>query len=102
MYNIKDVMLSDATAITVPAPASGAQLPGLVTRAGNPAGRRFLEFFTANLANCNTRLAYARAVGAFLDWCEARGIADLDRIEPLHVAAYREHVLSQYSVPTVK
>ena len=102
MYNIKDVMLSDQAAITVPAPATGTTLPGLVARAGNPAGRRFLEFFTANLANRNTRLAYGRAVAAFLDWCEDRGIAELARIEPLHVAAYREHVLSQYSVPTVK
>jgi site-specific recombinase XerD len=68
----------------------------------DPAGRRFLEFFTANLANRNTRLATRGAVGAFLTWCEERGVAELARIEPLHVAAYREHVLPQYSVPTVK
>lgn len=102
MYNIKGVMLKEPSAVTVAAPASSVRLPGLIIRAGNRAGRRFLEFFTANLANRNTRLAYGRAVGAFLDWCEQRGVADLARIEPLHVAAYREHVLAQYSIPTVK
>lgn len=40
-------MSIDPAAITVPAPAAGAHVPGLVARAGNPAGRRFLEFFTA-------------------------------------------------------
>ena len=45
-------------------------LPTLVVKAGERAGKRFVEFFTANIRNQNTRRAYARAVAAFLRWCE--------------------------------
>ena len=34
-------------------------LPALIERAGKRASRRFLEFFTANIRNPNTRRAYA-------------------------------------------
>jgi len=40
-------------------------LPTLVVKAGERAGKRFVEFFTANIRNQNTRRAYARAVAAF-------------------------------------
>src|SRR3954463_7947213 len=55
--------------------------------AGPP--RRFLEFFTANIRNRNTRAAYARAVAQFLDWCQGRRLS-LRGIEPMAVAAYIE------------
>jgi hypothetical protein len=35
-------------------------------RQGERASRRFIEFFTANIRNRNTRMAYARAVKAVL------------------------------------
>ena len=45
------------------------------------------------------RAAYGRAVGQFLAWCAARGLA-LTAVSPLHVAAYiRTH---PGSAPTVK
>jgi site-specific recombinase XerD len=47
------------------------------------------EFFTANIENPNTRLAYARAVWQFLAWCEQRGVGLLE-ISPSLVSAYRE------------
>jgi integrase/recombinase XerD len=75
------------------------RLPTVITRAGDDAGRRFVEFFTANIRNPNTRMAYARAIGEFLDWCDERGIG-LRRIEPIAVAAYIEQ--HQGSKPTVK
>ena len=58
------------------------------TRALIPAQvrRRFIEFFTANLRNRNTRQAYARAVADFFRWCELRGLRELGRLEPVHVA----------------
>ena len=60
---------------------------------------KFLEFFAARIANRRTRAAYGRAVGQFLVWCEARGLA-LEAVSPLHVAAYiRTH---PGSAPTVK
>jgi hypothetical protein len=43
-------------------------LPALIAEAGDHAARRFLEFFTVNIRNVNTRNAYGRAVGAFLRW----------------------------------
>ena len=64
-------------------------LPAVIADAGEQASRRFLEFFTANIRNKNTRLAYARAVAEFLDWCDGRGLR-LDTIEPIAVAAYIE------------
>ena len=74
-------------------------LPALIVDAGSDAVQRFLEFFAGRIANERTRAAYARAVGQFLGWCEARGLG-LESVSPLHVAAYiRTH---PGSVPTVK
>ena len=74
-------------------------LPALIVDAGPDAVARFLEFFAGRIANERTRAAYARAVGQFLAWCEARGLG-LRSVSPLHVAAYiRTH---PGSVPTVK
>lgn len=74
-------------------------LPALITNAGEGASRRFVEFFTANIRNKNTRMAYMRALGPFLNWCEGRGLA-LGDIRPVHVAAYIER--HPGSKPTVK
>ena len=52
---------------------SGALLPVQITAAGDQAVRRFIEFFTANIRNPNTRAAYLRAVSDFFGWTE--GIA---------------------------
>jgi integrase/recombinase XerD len=81
------------------AKAGVVQLPILIARAGESAGRRFVEFFTANIRNKNTRVAYARAIGDFLDWCDRRGV-ELRNIQPVTVAAYIEQ--HQGSKPTVK
>ncbi|MDR3634475.1 MAG: tyrosine-type recombinase/integrase [Isosphaeraceae bacterium] len=64
-------------------------VPAIVADLGNGAARRFLEFFTANIRNKNTRSAYAHAVARFLTWCDDRKLS-LRAIEPLHVAAYIE------------
>ena len=75
-------------------------LPAIVKRAGENAAWRFVEFFTANIRNPNTRTAYAQAVAQFFRWCEARGIRDFDRIKPVVIAAYIEQ--HPGSAPTVK
>ena len=41
-------------------------LPALIRAAGDHAGRRFLEFFVANIRNPHTRRAYGRAVTDFM------------------------------------
>ena len=79
-----------------------ARLPALVAVAGEPAQRRFLEFFAASIRNPHTRRAYAQAVGEFLAWCEGRGVASLGDIQPLHVAAYVEGLTRTLSAPTAK
>jgi hypothetical protein len=51
------------------ADARGPILPTVIADAGERAGKRFIEFFTATIRNANTRRAYARAVSDFLAWC---------------------------------
>jgi site-specific recombinase XerD len=76
-------------------------VPSLIADLGDDATRRFLEFFTANIRNKNTRAAYARAVGQFLAWCDDRGVA-LRNVEPMLVAAYVERLQETKAKPTVK
>lgn len=77
-------------------------LPAQIDRAGEPARSRFLEFFTVNIRNPNTRAAYGRAAGTFLRWCEDLGLAELRLVQPVHVAAYIEQLGRERSAPTVK
>lgn len=81
--------------------SSGLALPPLIARESKQAQRRFVEFFTANIRNPNTRAAYARAVAGFAAWCERHGL-ELADIEPVHVAAYIEEHGKAVSAPTVK
>jgi site-specific recombinase XerD len=74
-------------------------LPATIARAGEKAAWRFIEFFTANIRNRNTRAAYAAAISQFFRWCEKRGL-ELHRIQPVIVAAYIEQ--HPGSAPTVK
>lgn len=76
-------------------------LPTIVT-SDAPSERRFLEFFTANIRNPNTRKAYARSAADFLQWCEKGGVTALPAIQPMHVAAWIEELSRSHAVPTVK
>src|ERR1035438_5970685 len=78
-----------------------AGVPAVVLAAGKKAGLRFLEFFTANIRNPNTRRAYHRACLDFFRWCESNGLA-LDRIGPVHVAVYIERLGKDLARPSVK
>lgn len=84
---------------STPARVGLDRMPALIVQAGEQASRRFLEFFTANIRNKNTREAYARASARFLDWCDQHGLR-LQDIEPMAVAAYIES--HPGSKPTVK
>jgi len=66
------------------------------------AAERTIEFFTAQIRNTNTRKAYARAVGGFSTWCADCGIARLDQVRPVHVAAYIEGLQHDLAAPSVK
>ncbi|MEZ5935351.1 MAG: tyrosine-type recombinase/integrase [Alphaproteobacteria bacterium] len=63
---------------------------------------RFVEFFTAQIHNPNTRQAYGRAVIGFCHWCDDHRIAGLAGIKPMHVAAYIKHLGQRYAAPSVK
>ena len=75
-------------------------LPGTVREAGPSAERRLLEFFTAEISNPNTRLAYAAAAARFFQWCETRNLA-LRAITPFAVATYIEEMQDRYTLPTM-
>ena len=76
-------------------------LPAANAAQGERASRRFIEFFTATIRNRNTRMAYARAVREFFDWCEDHRLG-LDDIEPIAIAAYIEQLGAEAAKPTVK
>ena len=79
----------------------GTVIPALVAAAGDQAAWRYIDFFTANLRNPNTRRAYARACGRFLAWCEERG-RTLGTIRPYDVSLYIETRQRTHSAPDVK
>jgi integrase/recombinase XerD len=76
-------------------------LPAIIRAHGERTSRRFIEFFTASIRNRNTRMAYARAVKQFFDWCDNRRLR-LAEIDARSVAAYIEQLGTNASKPTVK
>jgi site-specific recombinase XerC len=76
-------------------------VPALIANAGDAAGSRYVEFFTANIRNPNTRRPYARACGRFFTWCEDRGLT-LSTIRAHDVASYIETLQKTHSAPGVK
>ena len=79
----------------------GQTIPRFITDAGPNAARRFVEFFTANIRNRNTREAYARAAVGFCRWCEDKRVR-LSSVQPVHVAAYVEELGTKFAKPSVK
>jgi integrase/recombinase XerD len=79
------------------------RVPAIISAAGQRATFRFVEFFTANIRNPNTRMAYGRAAREFCDWCEARRLS-LHGLNPVVVAGYVERLGDDrgYSKPSVK
>jgi len=83
------------------APPFFAVVPALIASSGDQASWRYVEFFTANIRNPNTRRAYARATARFFAWCEDRGLSLL-AIRPHDVATYIEGLQQTHSTPGVK
>ena len=76
-------------------------VPSLIADAGEQAGWRYVEFFTANINNPHTRRAYARACARFFAWCEQRGLT-LTAIRPFDVAAWVNALQENHGAPGVK
>ena len=68
------------TTLLRPAAASAMLVPRLIADAGENASLRFLDFFTANIRNPNTRAAYAVATRAFFAWLDTRGVTALSAV----------------------
>lgn len=83
-------------------PLASPALPALVAAAGERAAARFLDYFTSNIRNPHTRKAYAKDIGNFVAWCEARGVTALSEIQPLHMAGFIEELTRSKSAPTAK
>jgi site-specific recombinase XerD len=73
----------------------------LIADLGDQAAWRYVEFFTANIRNPNTRRAYGRACVRFFAWCEDRGLT-LTSIRPFDVAAWVEQLQEKHGAPGVK
>jgi hypothetical protein len=58
---------------------------------GDEAAWRYVEFFTADIRNPNTRREYLRACNRFLGWCEDPGLIRA-AIRPIDVATYIEEL----------
>jgi site-specific recombinase XerD len=81
--------------------AGVALIPSMVADAGESAAWRYVDFFTSNIRNPNTRRAYSRACQTFFAWCDDRGLA-LPTIRPYDVATYIETRGLTHSAPDVK
>lgn len=76
-------------------------VPAFMAAGGERARYAFIEFFTAQIRNRNTRAAYGVAMRSFCAWCDAKGLS-LGTLRTHHVAAYIEFLGRAYSPPTVK
>src|SRR6266853_2762920 len=91
------------TQVAILEPAAGTMLvPAMVSAAGERAALRFIDVFTANIRNPNTRAAYAVALRGFFNWLDQREIRDLGAIRTHHVSTYIETLTRAYKAPTVK
>jgi hypothetical protein len=68
------VIIPSAMSAVTTAMPDAHLIPTLIVDAGDAAGWRYIEFFTANIRNPHTSRAYARACSQFFGWCEGRGL----------------------------
>jgi integrase/recombinase XerD len=78
-----------------------AEIPTIITQAGEIAALSFVNFFTAEIDNENTRRAYLQAWREFGKWAESQGYR-LGDMKPYQLAAYREELKRRYHVRSVK
>jgi site-specific recombinase XerD len=93
--------MKSVTQDIIPSPAP-AGLPARLFTPTPKAAKRVLEFFTTQINNDHTRKAYLNAACRFADWCTARGLRELENVEPFHVAAFIKELQGEFSAPTVK
>ena len=94
------VVMPAGAGLTTPLP-NAALSPALIANEGERASWRYVDFFTSNIRNPNTRRAYARACRTFFAWAEERGLS-LGTIRPYDVSLYIESRQQTHSAPDVK
>ena len=77
-------------------------LPAILTSAGEDAVTRFAEYFTVNIQNAHTRLAYFRNAIVFLLRCERQGYRNLKSIKPMTIAGYIRQLQESHARPSIK
>jgi len=82
-------------------PSFSAVVPVLIASISDQASWRYIEFFTVNTRNPNTRRAYARACSRFFACCEEQGLT-LATFQPFDVAAWVEGLQRDHPAPGVK
>ena len=85
-------------------PYDGFCVPAIVADLGEEAIEHFVNFFTAEIKNPNTRASYGMAVAKFLQGCEQQGLG-LTAIKPVTIAGYIEALEQEphnLSIPSVK
>ncbi len=75
--------------------------PSLIERAGRRAFDAYFTFFAEAIPNPRTRKAYMTDFSRFSRWCDERGFA-LEQLTTLHFAAYREVLMKEMTLPSVK
>src|SRR4051794_24311106 len=95
-----DPLSSNARNVVV-GPLPARIVPALVANAGDRASLSFVNFFTAEIENANTRTACLRSWCEFSQWAEGVGLP-LEQVQPFHVAAYREVLTRRYHAHSVK
>ena len=74
----------------------------MIADLGGAAALRFIDFFTANIGDPNTRAAYGMAIHGFFRRLDQRGVSELVAIRTRHVTADVEMLTRSYRPPTVK
>jgi len=95
-------MNARVTALVPATPSADLHLPSLIAGAGDRAALRFLEFFTVNIRNRNTRGGLCAGGWRFLALVRRAGDWRTRARPAVHVAAYIERLQGERSAPTVK
>jgi intergrase/recombinase len=78
--------------------SGSSSLPTIFT-ARPEAKKRLRDFFSSHIRNRNTQRAYMEAARQFAAFCSELGIAELEQVEAVHVAAFVERQLKTNSRP---
>jgi integrase/recombinase XerC len=83
-------------------PIAVSSVPRIIAATSPKAAENYVNFFTSNIRNKNTRKAYLGALLEFLDWCDSLQIKSLKAVRPIHVAAFVENLTKSKSPSTTK